>query len=195
MHLATTWDHQLLHPAIPTYPRGLFSRRHWANIILHAPLDSFAASSKQRGTTPRTAMQPVPPSSAHDDGGGPETYRGALSVVDARGKRQFHSLSRKSSCGIGSRRRGSLFPYPALHGLELVGCHSMACGEVACEILFLSSARPSFSARRRRRRERKGGSVPAVILASISTLESAGIHDSGSSTRSWIGMLFSMVCC
>jgi hypothetical protein len=28
-----------------------------------------------------------------------------------------------------------------------------------------------------------------VIFASISTLESAGIQDSGSSTRSWIGML------
>lgn len=136
-------------------------------------------------------MHPVPPSSAHD--GGPETYKGALSVVDARGKRQFHSLSENSSRGIGSGEGGvcSLFPYPALHGLELVGCHSMARGEVACEILFLSSARPSFSARRRRRK----GSVPAVILASISTLESAGIHDSGSSTRSWIGMLFSMVCC
>lgn len=137
-------------------------------------------------------MHPVPPSSAHD--GGPETYKGALSVVDARGKRQFHSLSENSSRGIGSGEGGgvcSLFPYTALHGLELVGCHSMARGEVACEILFLSSARPSFSARRRRRK----GSVPAVILASISTLESAGIHDSGSSTRSWIGMLFSMVCC
>ncbi len=28
-----------------------------------------------------------------------------------------------------------------------------------------------------------------MILASISTLESAGIHDSGSSTRSWMGIL------
>lgn len=28
-----------------------------------------------------------------------------------------------------------------------------------------------------------------MILASISTLESAGIQDSGSSTRSWIGIL------
>ena len=33
------------------------------------------------------------------------------------------------------------------------------------------------------------GVIPAVILASISTLESAGIHSSGSSTRSWIGIL------
>lgn len=33
------------------------------------------------------------------------------------------------------------------------------------------------------------GNLPAVILASISTLESAGIQDSGSSTLSWIGML------
>lgn len=31
--------------------------------------------------------------------------------------------------------------------------------------------------------------LPAFIFASISTLESAGIQDSGSSTRSWIGML------
>lgn len=31
--------------------------------------------------------------------------------------------------------------------------------------------------------------IPALILASISTLESAGIHDSGSSTRSWMGIL------
>lgn len=31
--------------------------------------------------------------------------------------------------------------------------------------------------------------LPAVILASISTLESAGIQDSGSSTRSRIGIL------
>lgn len=30
---------------------------------------------------------------------------------------------------------------------------------------------------------------PAVIFASISTLESAGIHDSGSSTLSWMGIL------
>lgn len=137
-------------------------------------------------------MHPVPPSSAHD--GGPETYKGALSVVDARGKRQFIRSPKIPLVGLDRGRGGgfcSLFPYPALHGLELVGCHSMARGEVACDILFLSSARPSFSARRRRRK----GSVPAVILASISTLESAGIHDSGSSTRSWIGMLFSMVCC
>ena len=35
---------------------------------------------------------------------------------------------------------------------------------------------------------------PAVIFASISTRESAGINSSGSSTRSWIGMLhFSLV--
>lgn len=195
MHLVTTWDHQRLHPATPTYPRGLVSRGHWAISSSTPPFDSFAASSSS--VVPRRGRQCIPcllhrPTMM---AGGPETYKGAFSVVDARGKRQFHSLSRKSSCGIGSRRRGSLFPYPALHGLELVGCHSMACGEVACEILFLSSARPSFSARRRRRQERKGGSVPAVILASISTLESAGIHDSGSSTRSWIGMLFSMVCC
>ena len=33
------------------------------------------------------------------------------------------------------------------------------------------------------------GSLPAVIFASISTLESAGIQDSGSSTLSWIGIL------
>lgn len=31
--------------------------------------------------------------------------------------------------------------------------------------------------------------IPALILASISTLESAGIHDSGSSTRSRMGIL------
>lgn len=31
--------------------------------------------------------------------------------------------------------------------------------------------------------------LPAVIFASISTLESAGIQSSGSSTRSWIGIL------
>lgn len=188
MHLATTWEHQLLHPAIPTLPSWARLARALGELDTSRP----PLTPLQRGTTPRTAMHPVPPSSAHD--GGPETYKGALSVVDARGKRQFHSLSENSSRGIGSGEGGgvcSLFPYTALHGLELVGCHSMARGEVACEILFLSSARPSFSARRRRRK----GSVPAVILASISTLESAGIHDSGSSTRSWIGMLFSMVCC
>lgn len=32
-----------------------------------------------------------------------------------------------------------------------------------------------------------------MILASISTLESAGIQDSGSSTRSWIGILWDAV--
>jgi len=38
---------------------------------------------------------------------------------------------------------GSLFPYPALHGLELVGCHSMARGEIACEIYsYHQRARP-----------------------------------------------------
>lgn len=35
-------------------------------------------------------------------------------------------------------------------------------------------------------------SSPAVILASISTRESSGIQHSGSSTRSWIGMLYAL---
>jgi len=38
-------------------------------------------------------------------------------------------------------------------------------------------------------RQQEGNHLPAVILASISTLESAGIQDSGSSTRSWMGIL------
>lgn len=37
------------------------------------------------------------------------------------------------------------------------------------------------------------GIIPAVIFASISTLESAGIQDSGSSTRSWMGILRRLV--
>lgn len=39
-------------------------------------------------------------------------------------------------------------------------------------------------------RGRQHCNKPALILASISTLESAGIHDSGSSTRSWMGILW-----
>jgi hypothetical protein len=71
---------------------------------------------------------------------------------------------------------GLLFPYPALHGLELVVCHSVSGREVSCEGL-------SSTLRRSARQERRMV-LPAVILASISTLESAGIQDSGSSTRS-----------
>lgn len=39
------------------------------------------------------------------------------------------------------------------------------------------------------RESSEGETLPAVIFASISTLESAGIQDSGNSTRSWMGIL------
>jgi hypothetical protein len=73
-----------------------------------------------------------------------------------------------------------LFPYPALHRLEFFLRHSVA----GCEISYGESLS--------QRGTKEAGSywaIPALILASISTLESAGIHDSGSSTRSWIGIL------
>jgi hypothetical protein len=68
-------------------------------------------------------------------------------------------------------------PYPALDCLQLFGCHTFTIGKVAfISLVFalLIELGPCLL----------GFHSPAVILASISTLESAGINSSGSSTLS-----------
>ena len=76
-----------------------------------------------------------------------------------------------------------LFPHSALYGLKFILRHSVPGCEIAC--LVSSRCRSAYL---------KGvDGLPAVILASISTRESAGISSSGSSTRSWIGMLFKVL--
>jgi hypothetical protein len=72
-----------------------------------------------------------------------------------------------------------LFPASTLNSGKLLLSHSVSSSKVTSKTSALSQDIESGM----------WDNSPAVILASISTLESAGIQDSGSSTRSWIGIL------
>lgn len=80
-----------------------------------------------------------------------------------------------------------LFPHSALDTRQLICRETFSSGKVSC-MRTCSVSRgpgkqspPSFQTR--------AIDLPAVILASISTRESAGINSSGNSTLSWIGIL------
>lgn len=75
-----------------------------------------------------------------------------------------------------------LFPASAFHCREFFFGHSMS----SCEVAYSYSALFGVWGVRE---WGKYENSPAVIFASISTLESSGIQDSGSSTRSRIGIL------
>jgi hypothetical protein len=88
------------------------------------------------------------------------------------------------SCGGLDRlqRANLLLPASPLDGGQLFFCHSVAGGEITWGFMFSPIIyRWGFLS-----------SLPDVIFASISTLESAGINSSGSSTRSWIGILIAV---
>jgi hypothetical protein len=70
-----------------------------------------------------------------------------------------------------------LFPYSSLDRLQLFGCHTFTGGKVTLSISVSFRLVELWAYRR-------VNYSPAVIFASISTLESAGISSSGSSTLS-----------